>query len=197
MKKLSVLLCVLAACGEPGDNGGNEQEVITTVQLSFMPTTGVPVVFEFDDPDGDGGMQGTAQPIALPTATSYTMNVAFINRQGTVPEDITAEVRDEGDEHQVFFTGNAVMGPATMNADAALTHSYADMDANGFPIGLSSTIMTSATPSAGVLTVTLRHMPPEAPPEKSADTAAQVASGGFATIGGTTDVMVEFPVSVQ
>jgi hypothetical protein len=195
MKKLPLLLCALAACGEPGDNGGNEQEVITTVQLSFMPASGVPVVFEFDDPDGDGGMQGTADPIILQGGSDYTLAVAFINRLGTVPEDITLEVRDEGDEHQVFFTGNAVKGPATTNDPAALTHAYADADSNGFPIGLANTIMTST--GAGVLTVTLRHMPPELPPEKSADSAAQVASGGFAAIGGTTDAMVEFPVTLQ
>jgi hypothetical protein len=196
MKKLLSTAALLVACGDPGSGGGdNEQEVITTVQLTFMAAGGLPIVAEFDDPDGDGGAPGTGEPISLTAATSYTLTVAFINRLGTIPEDITLEVEDEGAEHQVFFTGSAVAGPATSNPTAPLTHSYADMDANGLPLGLTNTIVTGA--GTGTLTVTLRHMPPEAPPEKSADTAAQVKAGGFTAIGGTTDAMVDFTVTVQ
>jgi len=197
MNKLPLLLAVLTACGDPGDGSGgdNEQEVITTVQLAFMPAGGVPVVFEVDDPDGDGGSPGTADPIELPAGASYTVSVAFINRLGTVPTDITREVEDEATEHQVFFTGTAVTGPATTNTSAPLTHSYADVDANGLPIGLVNTIATQA--GTGTLTVTLQHMPPEQPPGKSADTTEAVKSGGFSAIGGEPDAKVDFPVTVQ
>lgn len=197
MKKLPLLLVALAACGDPGDGtgGDNEQEVITTVQLTFTPAGGVPLVFEFDDPDGDGGSPGTADPIELPAGASYTVDVAFINGLGTVPEDITLEVADEATEHQVFFTGTAVNGPATANTSAPLVHSYADMDANGLPIGLTNTIATQA--GSGTLTVTLQHMPPEQPPAKSADTTEAVKSGGFSAIGGEPDAKVDFPVTVQ
>jgi hypothetical protein len=194
MKKLLLMATLVAACGEPG-HGDDEQEVISAVQLTFMPAAGLPIVAEFDDPDGDGGGPGTSEPVNLAAGASYTLTIAFINRLGTVPEDITVEVRDEGDEHQVFFTGNAVKGPATANQTAPLTHSYADMDANGFPIGLTNTIATEA--GTGTLTVTLRHMPPESPPEKSADTATQVKNGGFTAIGGATDASVDFTVTVQ
>lgn len=199
MKKLVLALALalapLAGCGDPGGNGGNTTEVISAVQLTFMPASGLPIVADFDDPDGDGGDPGTADPIALPAGTSYTLTVAFINRLGTVPEDITLEVRDEGTEHQVFFTGTAVSGPATSNIAAPLTHTYADMDDNGLPLGVTNTIATA--PGTGTLTVTLRHMPPELPPEKSADTATQVKTGGFAAIGGSTDAQVDFAVTVQ
>lgn len=196
MHEFLVLTCVLAtACGEPGDGGPDPEELISAVRLTFQSSGGSPIVAEFDDPDGDGGMPGTSDPIQLAADTTYTLSIQFFNRLGTIEEDITNEVRDEGTDHQVFLTGSAVDGPAMDNPGAPLSHSYADMDANGLPIGLENTIRTTA--GTGTLTVTLRHMPPELPPGKSADTAGAVKTGGFAAIGGTTDAMVDFMVTVQ
>lgn len=193
MKNLCLFASVvLAACSDEGEDPG---EVITTVQLAFMPATGTTVTAEFDDPDGDGGSPGTSQPVQLASGTTYMLTVAFKNRLEMPEEDITAEVADESFQHQLFFTGTAVNGPATSNATAPLTHSYADMDENGLPIGLENTIVAAA--GTGELTVTLRHMPPELPPGKSADTATQVKTGGFTAIGGSTDVQVSFDVTVQ
>jgi hypothetical protein len=186
---------LVAACYGCTDDKVNAPEYITTVQLAFAPTTGTPVMAEFDDPDGDGGNAGTSQPINLVNATTYTLTVRFLNRLELPEEDITLEVMDEGFQHQLFFTGTAVNGPATSNTTAPLTHAYADMDSNGLPIGLTNTIM--AATGIGQLTVTLRHMPPEEPPAKSADTAAQVKASGFDAIGGSTDAQVNFMVTVQ
>lgn len=187
------VLCLATACGDPGGDGPSN-EVISRVTLVFTPSAGnTQQTFQFDDPDGDGGAPGTSDPIQL-AAGEYSLSVAFLNALGSAPDDITLEVRDEGIEHQIFFTGSAVVGPATANTNGPLMHSYADMDANGFPLGLDNTIV--ASPGSGDLVVTLRHMPPEEPPEKSADTAAQVASGGFSAIGGSTDAQVTFDVTV-
>lgn len=196
MKTLLLCACALvAACGDLGGDGPDPEELISTVQLTFRANGGTPIVVEFDDPDGDGGEPGTSEPIELASGTTYTLSIAFYNRLGTIPEDITDEVRDEATEHQVFLTGSAVDGPAMANPGAPLAHSYADMDDNGLPIGLENTIV--ATTGTGTLTVTLRHMPPELPPEKSADTANAVRTGGFSAIGGSTDAMVDFAVTVQ
>lgn len=192
--RILLALSLVAGCGDVGGSQ-NTEELITTVQLTFMATGGLPIVVEFDDPDGDGGEPGIADPIELANGTTYTLAVAFINRLGTIPEDITEEVRDEAAEHQVFFTGSAVDGPAAANPGAPLAHSYADTDDNGLPLGLENTIATSA--GTGTLTVTLRHMPPELPPEKSAGAAEAVKTGGFSAIGGSTDAMVDFAVTVQ
>lgn len=193
MKKLLLIATLLTACK---DDTTNENEVITTIQLAFAPPGGgAPMTFEFDDPDGDGGQAGTAQPITLTNDITYTLNVKFLNRTVTPAEDITVEVMDEGFQHMLFFTGSAVKGPATNNAAAPLTQAYADMDTNGLPIGLADTIMTAA--GTGTLTVTLRHMPPEEPPAKSVDSPTQVKNGGFAAIGGSTDATADFLVTVQ
>ncbi len=190
---LAIAMMVFTACG---DDGGsiNENEVITTVVLSFAPTGGATQTFEFDDPDGDGGQPGASDPINLAPA-AYTLTVQFQNRLVDPPEEITSEVMDESDLHLLLFTGTAVVGPATSNASGPLTQSYADMDVNGLPIGLSNDIIAAA--GTGQLTVTLRHMPPEEPPQKASDTLAMVKAGGVGSIGGSTDAQVNFAVTVQ
>jgi hypothetical protein len=185
---------LLAACGDDGGDGENDNEVITTVILNFTPTSGTPVVATFNDPDGDGGAAPTVDPVNL-TPGTYTLTVQFQNRLAMPQEEITDEVRDEQNFHLLLFTGTAVVGPATTNTTGPLMQSYADMDHNGLPIGLTDNIVASA--GTGQLTVTLRHMPPEEPPVKSADTVMQVKSGGVDSIGGSTDAQVNFTVTVQ
>jgi hypothetical protein len=186
------LLLLLAACG--GDDTGptNEGEVITTVILSFQGGASEDT-FEFDDPDGDGGDPPTIDPLNIPAGT-YTVTVGFENRLESPPEDIASEVADESTEHQVFFTGSAVDGPASDQPGAPFTHSYLDLDDNDLPIGLSNQIIAGS--GTGELTVTLRHLPPvNDQPTKTADTAAAVRDGGFSSIGGQNDVQVTFMVT--
>ena len=46
----------LAACSDDGGST-NAEELITTVRLTFTPAGGgTAIVAEFDDPDGDGGV---------------------------------------------------------------------------------------------------------------------------------------------
>jgi hypothetical protein len=185
MKAILPILLVTAACA--GDDGGSitEQEVITTVTLTFLSNGGAipPVTFEFDDPDGDGGDPPVVDPVVL-AAGEYTMRVAFENRLETPAEDITLEIADESDDHLILFTGTA-----------PLEQEYADTDANGLPVGLESQVV--ATVGSGELTVTLRHMPPELPPVKDAGTVELAQTEGIDAIGGSTDAQVTFPVTVQ
>lgn len=184
----ALVLCFLASCAL--DAGAlNDQEVITTVILDFDGTT-----FEFDDVDGDGGEPPVIDPVVL-VPGSYTLAVRFENRLEDPPEDITEEVRDESAVHLLLFTGSAVVGPATDNPTGPLAQTYADTDANGLPIGLENAI--EVTPGEGLLTLTLRHMPPELPPEKSADTVAEARANGIDALGGATDAQVSFSVTVE
>lgn len=186
--------CLFVACGDDGGST-NENEVITTVILEFAPAGGgAAIAAEFDDPDGDGGAPPTIDPVNL-TAGTYALAVRFQNRLETPAEEITTEVTNESAFHQLFFTGTAVVGPASSTATGPLTQSYSDQDANGFPIGLANAVTAAA--GTGTLTVTLRHMPPEEPPVKAANTAMLVKSGGLDAIGGSTDAQVNFTVNVQ
>jgi hypothetical protein len=194
---LGCLAAVFAACGGDDDGGdGNEQEVITTVTLTFTPAGGgAAITASFDDPDGDGGAAPTIDPINLPGNTTYTTTVVFLNKLETPPEDITVEVNDESDEHQLFFTGTAVNGPASDQPSAPLTHTYGDTDANGLPIGLTNTMAGAL--GTGDLTVTLRHLPPvNGVAVKTAAIATEVRDRGFDGLAGETDAQVTFPVTV-
>jgi predicted small lipoprotein YifL len=196
MKHIAISLLVLAACGDDGPGDIPEQELITRVTLTFASQSGPDVVrAAFDDPDGDGGEAPTVDPIQLVAGTTYDLSISFQNALEDPPEEITTEVRDEGDEHQVFFTGTAVKGPATTNATAPLEHAYADMDANGLPLGLANTMV--ATAGSGELVVTLLHVPPvNEVAVKSAQTTMQVRDGGFTSVNGDIDVAVTFAVTV-
>lgn len=193
---LAISFVFAAACGDDGPVDVPDPELITRVTLVFASQSGPDVVRAvFDDPDGDGGEPPTVDPIQLVAGTTYNLAVSFQNALEDPPEEITAEIRDEGDEHQVFFTGTAVEGPATTNTTAPLEHAYDDMDANGLPLGLASTI--AATAGAGELVVTLLHVPAvNGVAVKSAETTTQVRDGGFTAVNGDVDVQVTFAVTV-
>lgn len=192
------LLSLVAGCGDDVQTCTTcSLEVITTVTLTLTPIGGgAAIVAEVDDPDGDGGDPPMIDSIGLQAGTTYDVTVGFQNRLETPPEEITDEVADESTEHQVFFTGSAVNGPATNQPNAAITHTYVDQDDNGHPIGLANRFVVGSGP-AGDLIVTLRHMPPiNDQAVKTADSAMMVRTGGFAAIGGENDAQVTFPVAI-
>lgn len=185
------LLLLLAACTDttqPED--GDEGELITTVVLTLTPTSGgEAITATWADPEADGDPEVDA--ILLADAEDYALSVAFLDELADPAVDITEEISDEAEEHQVFFTGDAV------ETDGILGHAYDDSDANGLPLGLVNTLETIAVGS-GTLTVTLQHLPPEGDVVvKVAGLEDQVASGGVGAIGGDTDVQVSFAVTVE
>lgn len=193
---LFTLAYLAAGCGGHGAGGDDPNELITTVTLTLTPTAGgAPIGASVDDPDGDGGNPPTVTPLTLP-AGMFDVSVKFENKLQMPTEDLTLEVRDESSDHQVFFTGTAVNGPASNQPTAPLAHSYNDVDAKGLPLGLASKL--TAITGSGALTVTLRHLPPtNGVAVKAASLSETVRTMGFSVIGGTTDAQVTFPVTVQ
>ncbi|MDG1480659.1 MAG: type 1 periplasmic binding fold superfamily protein [Myxococcota bacterium] len=195
------LLLLVSACADVEENDhdhhDHEHEVMTTVVMTFTSLEDDSVVeYVWADPENDGSP--VIDDVVLLDATTYDMSVSFLNELEDPAEDITPEIYDESDEHQVFLTGSAVQGPATgSNADAILEHAYADEDDDGLVVGLDNTITTLAVGS-GELTVTLRHMPPESDQAVKVDGLAEdVAAGGFSAIGGANDVQVTFNTVVE
>ena len=157
----------------------NEEEVITSVVLQLTTATGATVTLKSKDIDGDGpGLPVFSQVGTVQKGTNYLGTVSFLNEQKNPAEDITVEVKAEGDEHQIFFTSPAGLG----------TIAYDDLDVNGKPIGLKFKLATAATANATAqnLSVTLIHKPIK--------TAAGVVGGNIANAGGATDAAVTFPV---
>ncbi len=88
-------------------------------------------------------------------------------------EDITEEVAEEAEEHQVFYSFTSpISSVATL-----------DTDSSGNPLGLVFTLTTGNAGNA-TLGLTLRHEPKK-------------PNSGILDAGGETDVAVTFSVSVE
>jgi hypothetical protein len=172
---------LLASCSDDDSVAPvNEEEVITTVTASFTPVGGGSVVtLTSRDLDGDGPDAPVVTVSGnFAAGTVYNGAVTFTNELVNPAEDITAEILEEGHEHQIFYQQNGLG-----------TFSYTDEDVNGHPIGLTVAYTTASAPATGTLTVTLRHEP-----NKSGE---GVASGNIANAGGSTDAEVSFPIVVE
>ncbi len=155
------------------------KKVITSLTYTLISTVGGDtVVFTFLDLDGDGGNPPTVTRGILDTNTTYSGSLTLLNELEMPAEDITAEVRSEGDEHQFFFE----------NTLTGLGIAYDDMDSHGLPIGLSSIVTTSDT-SSGTIKITLKHEPDK--------NAAGVSGGDITNAGGETDIEVTFNVEFK
>jgi hypothetical protein len=184
-----------------GEHPDHEEELITTVTLTFTAEGQETVVAAFDDPDGDGGMSGTSDPIILAADTTYTLQVEFSN--ALEGEEITPEISAEAEDHQILVYGPSVTGPASMG-DGTVTHAYADVESDytdnavgdDLPVGLSNTITTGPAADQGELRIMLRHLPPlNGAPQKSGDLAAMHAAGE--SLPGGVDADVGFDLTVQ
>jgi hypothetical protein len=202
---IPMISLALAACAPPGDDHGHEEtEIITTVRLTFAPEDGsAPIHASFTDPDGDGGMSGTTDPVLLFAGVSYALQIDFFNELGGEMEDITREIEEEAEEHQVFVFGDAIAGPAAMDSAAAIAeHTYADFESDygaqtgdDLPVGLINTFVTRAAGS-GELVVALRHLPElNGQPQKVAGLAESLAAGD--ALPGEIDANVSFELTVQ
>lgn len=173
----TVLLSSCSSDDEPNTEVENQEEVITnfTVTLTGGDQT---ITLEAIDADGDeeidvdGLIGGT-----LKANTSYTGSIILTNQ--IEDEDITAEVKEEDDEHQFFFT------PIS---DLDVVVSYDDEDDNGNPVGLIFKLETGEA-SSGELQIQLIHQPNK--------TAEGVSAGESTNAGGETDFFIEFPITIE
>lgn len=172
---LLILSAFLFTACDKDDDGmpDHEQELITTVQLTFTDAAGSSQTFHVKDLDGDGGNPPVADEVKLNANTAYTLSVKFLDESdATHSHDITEEVEEESAEHLVCFTA----------AGAMVTPVTTDTDADGKPLGLQNSL-TTGNAGSGSLTVSLKHEP-----DKSA--AAPCSTG-------ETDAEVTFPVVIE
>lgn len=155
----------------------NQEEVITTVTytLTNAADTTDTVILRSVDADGEGPNAPVETVSGTLTAgASYNGEVRFENELESPAENITLEVIEEGDEHEVFYNSTV----------SGVSISKTDVDVNGNPIGVTSTLSTGAA-GTGSLSIVLRHEPTK--PNNST----------LSDAGGETDVQVTFNVTVQ
>lgn len=173
-------LCILAtSCEKEDPEIPNEEEVITTAVLELTPANGGEAVqFTYTDLDGDGGDVPIIVNGILVANTSYTANLTLSNEQVDPSEDITEEILEEDEDHQIFYA----------TTTAGLTISYEDMDSNGNPLGLATSWSTTDAAS-GTVSIILKHLPMK--------TLPSVMAGDITDAGGDTDIEITFNVTVQ
>ena len=155
----------------------NEEEVITTMTVTLvnmMDGTDV-VTMQTQDLDGDGPNEpdvNVSGPISA--GHTYTGSIVWLNEMEDPAENITEEIIEEQDEHQVFFSA----------AGVGIDFDYVDFDSNGNPVGTQFTLTAAEGPGSGSVTITLVHEP-----EKPND--------GSPPAGGSIDIQTTFQVTVE
>jgi len=171
----------------------NNPEIFTDIKLIFTDTNNASNVVEARAQDLDGiGTQEleVLDSIVLSTNTTYRLTYEIFNKLGGEPgEDIGAEILEEDNEHQFFFTfsNDAFTNPTgNGNIDTASDPiAYDDKDENGIPVGLKTLWTTSSTTlTDGTFTVKLQHQP-------NVKTATSGATDG------DTDFNLTFDLDIQ
>lgn len=175
----SVLLAgaVLTGCKKDDKAPENEEELITTVKLTFVEVgnTSNTSTFTFKDADGPGGAAPTVnQQINLAPNKQYNCTIAVLNESKTPAEDITAEIIAEANDHQFYYTPNGVN----------ITINGLNNDPLGRPLGVTSVWTTGAAGAAGTVKVTLKHKP------------GTKGTSDPVTLG-ETDIEIDFAARVQ
>ena len=145
----------------------NVPEVFTDVTLIFTNTANAADVVRASaqDPDGEGVQDlQILDPITLSANATYTLTYEILNSLPVAgPEDIGAEILDEDNEHQFFFsfTTDAFTDPTgDGNIDTAADDiNYNDTDENSNPVGLNTSWTTGSALTGGSFRVKLQHQP--------------------------------------
>lgn len=170
---------LLSSCGKILGGKKDDQENITTLRIIAKETTaGVTSIdtFEFSDPDGPGGNNPTRyDTLHLQAGKKYTVELQVLDYSKNPVVDLSPEIIEEGEEHQIFFLSNILGFNVT----------YSDQDSKGNPIGLNTEWNTPTVGNNGNLQVILKHQP------RSKATAPGNINAG------ETDVDVTFPVIIQ
>lgn len=159
---LIVFISIMTGCKDNDPTKEDVPELITKVTLTFTPAAGgTPVVGTATDPDGEGvqdlQLDGN---IVLKPGTTYVLTIQLINglaQPADAAYDVTKEVRNEGIEHQFYFSWETA---AFVDKQVNYAGGSDSVDKNGLPLGLTTTWTTADNEFAGSsFHVTLKHQP--------------------------------------
>ena len=159
---------------------GNEEEILTTLTITFIPTGGgSALVYSYDDADGPGGANPIQDEIVLTANKNYNVSLTLMNKTTNPDTDITSEIISEPDAHRFYYEPSASSNIMVSNLDN---------DPDGIPLGISGTWTTTA-PASGTMRITLRHYPGNPSNKATADPVNSSKSA--------TDIEVTFVTKVQ
>ncbi len=179
---LLLLSFFLFSCKKDDPKPINEDEVLTTLILTFTPFDGSDIkniTYKDLSPEDTSGSVITSD--TLERNKAYTMTVSVLNETFTPAQNITAEIRTEGTEHQFFF----IQGPSGLFSSLE----YNDKDADDNPIGLINMAKTSDAETSGTIRIVLRH--------ELLKLGIGVPDGDITNAEGETDIDVTLPVAIK
>jgi hypothetical protein len=155
MKKFVLFLILFSlnfACKKDDVIPTDDNELITTVDLTFTDANKKVNTFSFQDKDGDAKTPPEKfDKIILDKNMVYTMDIKVYDETKNPKEDITEQIKLESDVHLFVFK----IEPVSIFSLKAI-----DKDKNGLPIGLLSSGTTQNAVGTGKLTLILKHQPP-------------------------------------
>ena len=134
---------------EPKKN--EENEVITTVKISLTSTSGAVLAASWKDltPNDEAGR--TIDTLKIDSGLVYTGKVELLDETKSPADNITAEVKEEANDHIFIYT----QVPATPELIAI---ARTDKDSKNLETGLEFTL-TALNKGVGKLNVILKHQP--------------------------------------
>lgn len=176
-----LLLALLSGCSYTDNVVITVEEPITSLFLVLTPDTGQKVIMHYMDHDGEGGMEPIILGGTLQANTRYTGELLLRNALNGKMEHFydSTSVAEQAALHQVFYA---------FQGNGKLTTTYTDMDENGNPFGLQTTVQTEAS-CEGRWMITVVHGPDKLAPG--------VAEGDITHSGGSIDAQVVFEVVVR
>lgn len=148
---LVFFLLIVSSCKPSTPPDPNEEELISSVVLHFVDSSGTEAdrTFIFRDLDGDGGAAPERfDTIALTQNKTYWANLYFLDETKSPNDTISNEVLAEANDHLVCYTSSGLTLPIVI----------LDKDANNLPLGLSTKWQTGSL-GMGSLRLQLRHQP--------------------------------------
>jgi hypothetical protein len=168
---VGVLSCKKNTTADP-----NEEELITTVRVKLTDKSGgATTIFEFKDPDGEGGAAPTKfDEILLTKGKVYDCTLEILNESVSPADNITTEIIAEANDHQFYYTAT----------DGLVAVSNLNNDSKGLPLGVTSTWTAANLTGSGTINITLKHKP-------------GVKAAGDAVSVGETDISLDFKLKIQ
>ncbi|MFD2570373.1 hypothetical protein ACFSUS_06990 [Spirosoma soli] len=153
------VVLLVGACNTDEENVAptDSNEAITTATLSLTNTATPTEVVTATIDNLTTQIDTSKYVLRLRANTTYSGAVTLLDKTKTPTLNVSAEVKEEGNEHLFVYTFTPAAG-----SPASMTITATDKDTNPapgpYPIGLTTQIRTGAVGS-GKLNVVLRHQP--------------------------------------
>ena len=168
---LPLLTILIYSCSKDDPDGINEQEFISNVVISVTSPDGSLQTIDWDLSETN------METINLKANSNYSVGLSFENRSDPNDiEDVTLEIIDEADEHQVFFEF----------ADVSVSVTSAANDTKDGSRGvLLKSVWNASSSGTGIVRVYLIHQP------TNFNATTREGFGGF------NDVAIDIPVTIS